>query len=147
VLNREQVFEADPFATLDSAPARLVQTCSLGGLLLAQAVRDAQIAYARADVPERLGKEIREPINHNAPNPAAFAATGNVEGRRVLIVDDTFTTGARVQSVAASLTTADATVVAPVPIGRVIGTARPEKAAFWRTQRSLTFDFDTCCLE
>ena len=88
-----------------------------------------------------------EPIGHNEPNPAAFAAAGRVQGRRVLIVDDTFTTGARVQSVAGALTSAGATVVAAVPIGRVIGTDRPEKEAFWRAQRAIGFDFDRCCLE
>lgn len=88
-----------------------------------------------------------EPIRHNEPNPAAFAPVGRVEGRRVLIVDDTFTTGARVQSVAGALTRAGATVAAAVPIGRVIGTDRPEKEAFWRAQRAIAFDFDRCCLE
>jgi phosphoribosylpyrophosphate synthetase len=88
-----------------------------------------------------------EPIGHSEPNPAAFAAVGDVEGRSVLIVDDTFTTGARVQSVASALRSAGATVVAAVPIGRVIDTSREEKVAFWRAQRAIPFDFDTCCLE
>jgi predicted amidophosphoribosyltransferase len=88
-----------------------------------------------------------EPIGHNQPNAAAFAPTGNVQGRRVLIVDDTFTTGARVQSVAAALTNAGATVVAAVPIGRVIDTDLEEKAAFWRRQRAIAFDFGRCCLD
>jgi predicted amidophosphoribosyltransferase len=88
-----------------------------------------------------------EPIAHNEPNHAAFAPAGDVQGRNVLIVDDTFTTGARVQSVAAALANAGARVVAAVPIGRVIDTNRPEKEEFWRAQRAIAFDFDTCCLE
>ena len=88
-----------------------------------------------------------EPSGHNEPNPAAFAPVGDVQRRRVLIVDDTFTTGARVQSVAAALMNAGATVVAAVPIGRVIDTNRPEKEEFWRARRAIAFDFDTCCLE
>jgi phosphoribosylpyrophosphate synthetase len=88
-----------------------------------------------------------EPIGHNEPNPTAFAASGPVQRRRVLIVDDTFTTGARVQSVAGALSDAGATVVAAVPIGRVIDTTRPEKEAFWRARRSVGFDFGRCCLE
>jgi pyrimidine operon attenuation protein/uracil phosphoribosyltransferase len=88
-----------------------------------------------------------EPIGHNEPNSAAFAPVGRVHGRNVLIVDDTFTTGARVQSVAGALTSAGATVAAAVPIGRVIGTDRSEKEAFWRAQRAIAFDFDCCCLE
>jgi predicted amidophosphoribosyltransferase len=88
-----------------------------------------------------------EEIGHNQPNHAAFAPTGDVEGRRVLIADDTFTTGARVQSVAMALNRAGATVVAAVPIGRVIDTDEPTKEAFWRERRNEVFDFNTCCLE
>lgn len=88
-----------------------------------------------------------EPIGHNEPNPAAFAPTGDLQGRGVLIVDDTLTTGARVQSVAGALTSAGASVVAAVPIGRVIDTGLAEKEEFWRAQRAIAFDFDRCCLE
>jgi predicted amidophosphoribosyltransferase len=96
---------------------------------------------------ERLLTRTAEPIAHNEPNSAAFAPVGEVQGRRVLIVDDTFTTGARVQSVAGALSRAGAIPVAAVPIGRVIDTNRPEKEEFWRAQRAVAFDFDTCCLE
>jgi predicted amidophosphoribosyltransferase len=88
-----------------------------------------------------------EEVGHNQPNRAAFAASAQAAGRRVLLVDDTFTTGARVQSAASALSSAGATVVAAVPIGRVIDTDHPTKEAFWRERRSQTFDFDTCCLE
>jgi predicted amidophosphoribosyltransferase len=88
-----------------------------------------------------------EPIGHNEPNPAAFAPADDVRGRRVLIVDDTFTTGARVQSVASALSSAGATVVAAVPIGRVIDTDLPEKKAFWRERRAITFEFNICALD
>src|SRR5439155_1753986 len=72
----------------------------------------------RDDLAQLLTLNPAEPIGHNEPNPAAFQPTGDVEGRRVLIVDDTFTSGARVQSVSGALTNAGATVVAAVPIGR-----------------------------
>jgi predicted amidophosphoribosyltransferase len=88
-----------------------------------------------------------EAVAHNEPNPGAFAPVGDVRERRVLIVDDTFTTGARVQSVAGALMSAGATVVAAVPIGRVIDTDLPEKEAFWRARRAIGFDFDRCCLD
>lgn len=100
----------------------------------------------RADLAHLLTRT-GEPIGHNEPNPAAFAPVGNVHGRRVLIVDDTFTTGARVQSVSCALRSAGATVVAAIPIGRVIDTDRPEKEELWRAQRAVPFTFDTCCLE
>jgi hypothetical protein len=88
-----------------------------------------------------------EEVGHNQPNPAAFAAREDASTRRFLLVDDTFTTGARVQSAAGALSSAGATVVAAVPIGRVIDTNHPTKEAFWRERRSQTFDFDRCCLE
>jgi hypothetical protein len=66
-------------------------------------------------------------------------------------VDDTYTSGANVQSAAVKLTVAGARVVAAVPVGRVIDTRRrdrfPEKHAFWRRQRGIPFDFGRCCLE
>lgn len=86
-------------------------------------------------------------IDHNQPNPAAFAAVDESAGRGVLLVDDTFTTGARVQSAASALSSEGANVAAAVPIGRVIDTSHPTKEAFWRERRGMTFDFDTCCLE
>lgn len=88
-----------------------------------------------------------EPIGHQQPNPAAFAPLGSVAGKKVLIIDDTFTSGARMQSVARALTSAGATIVAAVPIGRVIDTGLDEKAAFWRRQRGIPFDFDSCALD
>lgn len=101
----------------------------------------------RDELAQLLTLNPAERIGHNEPNPTAFEPTGDVRGRRVLIVDDTFTSGARVHSVAGALSSAGATVVAAVPIGRVIDTDREEKAEFWRAQRAIPFDFDTCCLE
>lgn len=86
-------------------------------------------------------------IDHNRPNPAAFGAVDGTAGRNVLLIDDTFTTGARVQSAASALSRAGANVVAAVPIGRVIDTSHPTKETFWRDRRARTFDFDICCLE
>jgi predicted amidophosphoribosyltransferase len=77
-----------------------------------------------------------------------YSVTSSVEGSRILLVDDTYTTGARIQSAASALQLAGATVVAAVPVGRVI---RPdydeETAAWWARVRSEPYDFDRCCLE
>jgi orotate phosphoribosyltransferase len=66
----------------------------------------------------------------------------------VLLIDNTFTTGARVQSAASALALAGADVVAAVVLGRFV---RPDYSAearqLWERQRRLGFDFDTCCLE
>jgi hypothetical protein len=86
-------------------------------------------------------------IDHNQPNPAAFTASAQANRRAVLLVDNTFTTGARVQSAAAALRTAGARVIGAVPIGRVVDTDHETKHAFWRRQRGLEFDFGVCCLD
>ena len=91
-----------------------------------------------------------ESIAHQSPNPGAFYVDASAAGLDVLLVDDTFTTGARIQSAASALASAGARVVAAVPIGRVVDTSAekyPEKREFWRRQRRAGFDFATCCLE
>lgn len=80
----------------------------------------------------------------------AFKTTEEVAGRRVLLIDDTFTSGATFQSAASRLALEGATVVAGVAIGRVISTGDPrypEHDLFWETQREIPFSFERCCLE
>jgi predicted amidophosphoribosyltransferase len=85
---------------------------------------------------------------HNRASDKAFRVTEDVTGTRVLLVDDTFTSGARAQSAASALQLAGARVVAMVPIGRVI---KPdfstEAAALLTRARAHAFDFAICCLE
>ena len=64
-----------------------------------------------------------ESIAHQSPNPGAFYVDASAAGLDVLLVDDTFTTGARIQSAASALASAGARVVAAVPIGRVVDTS------------------------
>jgi hypothetical protein len=56
---------------------------------------------------------------HLAPDRLAFAAPSWVAGRRVLLLDDTWVTGARMASAAVALRTAGATVVAMAVLGRL----------------------------
>ncbi|MGH9305912.1 MAG: hypothetical protein ACRD0I_03380 [Acidimicrobiales bacterium] len=128
------------------------------------------LAQILASVPQALGGEFREILRARpVPSPAAAAAaapaaggvlghnrarddgfevTYAVAGRRVLILDDSFTTGARAHSAASALALAGADVVAVVPVGRVV---RPEFATFahrlWLRQEAQTFTFARCCLE
>lgn len=78
--------------------------------------------------------------DHLAPDPAAFEVSGHCRGRRVLLVDDTWVTGARVRSAAAALEAAGAEVVAVVVAGRAVGAvgaaAVPALARWWRWAES-----------
>jgi len=110
----------------------------------------------------KLGKNLRplyrtlltadqpETIDRVHGDNRGFKTIEDLCGRRVLLIDDTFTTGATFQSAASRLTLDRATVVAGVVIGRVITTGDPlypAKDVFWDKQRELGFSFDRCCLE
>lgn len=56
----------------------------------------------------------------NAPDPTAFAVAEPIEGRRLLLIDDTFTTGSALHSAAECLAAAGATVIAGLVIARKI---------------------------
>jgi predicted amidophosphoribosyltransferase len=89
-----------------------------------------------------------EKADHNRASVSAYAAKGPVADLRVLLVDDTFTSGARAQSAASALKVAGARVVAMVPIGRVIKPDFSEEAAdLLARAREEPFTFDACCLE
>jgi hypothetical protein len=97
----------------------------------------------------RLLEPGAEPIDeHRRANGHAFEPLVVANGRSVLLIDDTFTTGARVQSAASALARVGARIVATVVAGRVI---RPdfsdESAALWEHARAQDFSFDSCCLE
>jgi hypothetical protein len=78
----------------------------------------------RADLPDRW-----PPVAHMRPDPAAFTvpppARAALRGARVLLLDDTYVSGARAQSAAAALgRTGARTVIGP--LGRVL---RPDRIA------------------
>jgi len=85
---------------------------------------------------------------HNRASDRGFTVTSTVQDRSVLLVDDTFTTGARAQSAASALQQAGARVVAIVPVGRVINPDfSQETEALWDRATRQLFDFGRCCLE
>lgn len=89
-----------------------------------------------------------DPARHNDASDDAYRPIAAVRGRRVLLVDDTFTSGARVQSAASALQLAGATVVAAVPIGRVINPDyNAESRVLWDRASGQGFDFNVCCLD
>lgn len=86
--------------------------------------------------------------DHNMASDAGYAVVGPVSEARVLLVDDTFTSGARAQSAASALRLAGATVVAMVPIGRVINpNFSEESGALLAAASQQPFSFEVCCLE
>jgi hypothetical protein len=86
-------------------------------------------------------------IDHTVASDGGYEPAHEVSGHRILLVDDTFTSGARAQSAASALNNAGATVAAIVPIGRVINPDfNEENEAYWRRQSKLPYAFDTCCV-
>ena len=67
---------------------------------------------------------------HLAPDTRAFAVSGELRGRRVLLLDDTWVTGARMVSAATALEAAGAAVVAMVVAGRFVE-VRPSTKTWW----------------
>jgi hypothetical protein len=94
------------------------------------------------------------PVDHLAPDPAAFAVSGGAQGRKVLLLDDTWVTGARVRSAAAALAAAGAEVVAVVVAGRSVGAVDkapvPSLARWWQwaedRDRRSPLERGPCCL-
>jgi hypothetical protein len=68
---------------------------------------------------------------HLAPDPYAFRSVGEVEGHKVLVIDDTWVTGARMRSVASALQRSGAVVVAMVAVARMVDTGAAHGNARW----------------
>ena len=84
---------------------------------------------------------------HNQAEDAIFRVTAALAGERVLLIDDTFTTGARLQSAASALQLAGASAVAAVTVGRVIWPGRNENCRrIWEQASAARFSFSRCCL-
>lgn len=77
-------------------------------------------------------------------DPDQFEVVHDVSGERVLLLDDTFTTGAKLFSAVAALRRAGATVIGPVVLGRHVQTswAPSEEMMSWLSER--TWDEDRC---
>jgi len=81
-------------------------------------------------------------IAHRKPDRRAFVPASRVAGRRVLLLDDVFTTGARSQSAAFALREAGAEVPAIVVVARRINPGwRPEVAEWWNRQLAIPFSW------
>jgi len=84
---------------------------------------------------------------HNQAGDSTFLVRRPLAGQRVLLIDDTFTTGARLQSAASALRLAGASAVAGLTVGRVIWPGRNENCRrIWERAGAAPFSFAGCCL-
>jgi orotate phosphoribosyltransferase len=87
------------------------------------------------------------PAHHGAASDLGFTVNAPVQGRRVLLVDDTFTSGAEVQSAASALQLAGAAIPAAVVIGRYIDPRFNDASKqLWEQAHARPFRFERCCL-
>ncbi|MEX2621929.1 MAG: hypothetical protein WD250_17075 [Egibacteraceae bacterium] len=87
-------------------------------------------------------------IGRNRPDPEGFALAPGawVADQRIVLVDDTFTTGATLQSAAHALTAAGGHVAAAVVVGRKVNWRGHDPAEeVWRRAQRQPFDWDRCC--
>jgi predicted phosphoribosyltransferase len=94
---------------------------------------------------ERVLRRTDVTVQPRAFSGEKFVTTADVEGRSVLLIDDTWTTGASAQSAASALKAAGATTVAAVVIGRHLNREWHEND---RRIRGIArpFDWGTCAL-
>lgn len=111
---------------------------------LAKALRLVPSTYEDYEDLLELGTE---QITHNKASDQGFRPKRALGGERVLLVDDTFTSGARSQSAASALSIGGADVVAIVPVGRVINPSWQDTQSWWNARLSEPFSFDVCCLD
>jgi adenine/guanine phosphoribosyltransferase-like PRPP-binding protein len=98
--------------------------------------------YLRALGPGSVATE------HNLADDRGFVPARDVRGQAFLLIDDTFTSGARIQSAASALALAGGDVVAALVVGRVINPERsPASRELWERVKGIPFSFDQCCLE
>jgi hypothetical protein len=85
--------------------------------------------------------------DHNMADDLAFTVRRQLRGERVLIVDDTLTSGARLQSAVSALGRGGASAVAAIVVGRVIDPDWNDNCRrIWEQARETRFSFDQCCL-
>jgi glutamine phosphoribosylpyrophosphate amidotransferase len=90
--------------------------------------------------PARLDRQQRRVLA-----PERFSVdVASTRGRRVLLLDDAWVTGAHMQSVAATLKLAGAGYVAAVPIGRMVSPTYGESKTYLDAHPALPFDPSIC---
>jgi predicted amidophosphoribosyltransferase len=79
--------------------------------------------------------------------PDRFRVNADIAGKNVLLVDDTWTTGARMQSASARLKLAGAAKVAGLVMGRWFTADYPPSRDYLAQAEAAPFDWARCCLD
>ncbi len=107
-------------------------------------LESALVGLPASHVPERrvlLRRDVGS-VGHRTLSDDAFGTTGSVDGRRVLVLEDVYTTGGRSQSAASALTLAGAQVAAIVVIARRVNPDwKPQVRALWDRQAAVPYSF------
>lgn len=111
--------------------------------------RVATVPSSRRDAPWQIVRRLR-PVRGQT-NPLTYepergiTVNADVQGQRVLLVDDTFTTGKSLFSAHRALTDAGATVAGPVVLGRHIRPEWPPSKILLKRLESTRWDPTRCC--
>jgi hypothetical protein len=97
-------------------------------------------------------KEFQQQCLHGRPatggrmfDPDQFEVVGDVQGLRILLLDDTFTTGAKLFSAVSALRRAGGVVVGPVVLGRHVQPGWPPSVAMLKWLDDHAWDETRCC--
>jgi len=83
-------------------------------------------------------------VSFRNPTKDGYVATGNGGGTPVLLLDDVYTTGARMNSAAFALAAADYRVACALVLGRRINPAySPQATALWLRSTAVPFNWQT----
>lgn len=96
---------------------------------------------------EGLLKVQRTDLGQREQAPDRYVATRSLKNTRVLVVDDTWTTGAHAQSASTALKAAGADAVGVVVLGRWFNTEYRDNKQWLAHKRSKSWDWQVCCLD
>lgn len=85
-------------------------------------------------------------LDHATASDDGYIVTRDVAGRHVLLIEDTFTTGARCQSAASALAVAGAASVRALVVGRYMTPWNDACRAILEAAAKTPFSFNECCL-
>lgn len=89
----------------------------------------------------------RTDLDDRAPAIDRYRVDSALQGQRVLVIDDTWTTGAHAQSASAALKLAGASGVGVVAIGRWFNPDYQDQRSWLTRHRAVGWDWSRCCLE